>query len=447
MKPMEAKDLNETHPVSSKPDVDPLEETMPTSIGSESSTEQEISPSPANQDSPPMPPPEANAEGGSDNILQSQVSEPSDITLPMMVAQNGDDGTPEEEEGYAGGGRRRWTWILWAFVGILALVLIAAGSGYSGYRSAISDRTSNEATQIASDVTHQYELAIQDLEAGNYELARQRFEYVIQLDPNYPGAAEKLSDTLLELRTTATPTTAPTPTLTPTPDTRGRDELYTNAMAALIVGEWSEVIDTLLSLRKQYPDFEAINVDGMLYVALRNRGIDKIAQEADLEGGTYDLTLALRFGPLDVEAKNWKDWAELYIRGASFWDIDWSQAVFYFSQLGPTAPNLRDGSGWTAMDRYILSLLGYGDWLAQREDWCAAFDQYELALELSPNPEIKPTANHAEDECGGGSGEQQEEPQAPTATPTPGGESGPTPTPEPTKAPTATEAPPPTPYP
>ena len=102
----------------------------------------------------------------------------------------------------------------------------------------------------------------------------------------------------------------------------------------------------------------------MLFVALRNRGIDKIAQLHDLEGGNYDLTLAERFGPLDSEARNWRDWADLYIRGASFWDVDWGQAIYYFSQLASAAPNLSDLSGWTASSRYMDALLGYGDWFA-----------------------------------------------------------------------------------
>ena len=101
----------------------------------------------------------------------------------------------------------------------------------------------------------------------------------------------------------------------------------------LIGRDWTGAIDTLLLLRKNYPDYMAVKVDDMLFVALRNRGIDKIAQLHDLEGGNYDLTLAERFGPLDAEARNWRDWAELYIRGASFWDVDWAQSVYYFSQL------------------------------------------------------------------------------------------------------------------
>jgi tetratricopeptide (TPR) repeat protein len=164
-------------------------------------------------------------------------------------------------------------------------------------------------------------------------------------------------------------------------------------------GDWTTAIDTLLILRKRDPTFMAVKVDGMLFVALRNRGVDKIARLADLEGGTYDLALAERFGPLDVEARNWRDWAALYVRGASFWEVDWAQAIYYFGQLVQIAPNLRDGSGYTAWERNILALLGYGDWFSRQGMYCEAQQQYEAALELRDDPVARPTAQFAAQKC------------------------------------------------
>lgn len=306
------------------------------------------------------------------------------------------------------------SWLLWAIMGILILALVAAGSAYGGYNSARRERASVYATQVGSEAQGQYDLALQDIANKNFDLARQRLEYVISIAPNFPGAAERLSEVLLEQRITATPTNAPTPTTSPTPDMRGRDELYSQAQSMMAEGNWGGAIDALLSLRQKYPDFMAIDVDGMLYIALRNRGIDKISISADLEGGTYDLTLAERFGPLDSEAKNWRDWAELYIRGASYWDVDWAQAVYYFSQLAPSAPNLRDASGWTASERYLKSVLGYGDWLAANGQWCSAHDQYDLYLSLISDPQVQPTAEHVFEKC------EDKGNQEPTETPTPG---------------------------
>ena len=294
-------------------------------------------------------------------------------------------------------GRRMW--ILWAFLAVLVLALIAGGSAFAGYNSAIGQRTHYESTLVAGEAANQYILAQQDIALGNYDRARQRLEYIIQIDQNYPNASDQLAYILTQQRITATPTLASTPTLTPTPDYRGRDDLFAQAQSFLLGRDWTNTIDTLLYLRKNYPDYMAVHVDGMLFVALRNRGVDKIAQLHDLEGGNYDLSLAERFGPLDAEARNWRDWADLYIRGASFWDVDWAQVVYYFSQLAGAAPNLSDLSGWTASGRYMDALLGYGDWFAAREQWCDAQAQYDMYMSLLASPQVEPTAMYAADKC------------------------------------------------
>jgi hypothetical protein len=348
------------------------------------------------------------------NADEVPVSEEPQATQPVGVEPSGDASVNEFAEESPEQNKSKWTWILWAILGLLVLALIAAGTAYGGYAAARQERANVYATQVSAEAQAQYDLVLQDIAAKQYDLARQRLEYIISIAPDFPGAAAKLADVLLEQRITATPTNAPTPTLSPTPDTRGRDELYSQAKSLMAAGEWNSAIDALLSLRQKYPEYMPVDVDGMLYVSLRNRGIDKIAAEADLEGGNYDLTLAERFGPLDAEAKNWRDWAELYIRGASFWVVDWAQAVYFFSQLAPSAPNLRDASGWTASDRYLKALLGYGDWLAANGQWCTARDQYDLYLTLIADPQVRPTAEHAFEKCDK-SGNTE-----PTETPTPG---------------------------
>jgi tetratricopeptide (TPR) repeat protein len=331
---------------------------------------------------------------------------------------------------------------LWAGLAVLLLALIAAGSAYAGYNSAIGQRTHYQSTLVAGEAANQYILAQQEIAVGNYDRARQRLEYIIQIDPNYPNVSDQLAYVLTQQRITATPTFAPTPTLTPTPDYRGRDDLFAQAQSLLVGRDWSGAIDTLLLLRKNYPDYMAVQVDDMLFVALRNRGIDKIAQQHDLEGGNYDLTLAERFGPLDAEANNWREWADLYIRGASYWDVDWAQAVYYFSQVADAVPNLSDSSGWTASRRYMDALLGYGDWFAAQAKWCDAQTQYDTYMSLLADPQVEPTAAYAADKCS----QASVVPTPPaTETPTPGGET-PTPATD-TPSPTDTQEPPATPYP
>jgi tetratricopeptide (TPR) repeat protein len=356
----------------------------------------------------------------SDNPTQTDKTEVASLgeTQPSVASDEAIILPPDIPEEPAETPKARRRWILWSFLGVLLLAFIAAGSAYAGYNSAIDQRTQYQSTLVAGEASNQYVLAQQDIALGNYDRARQRLEYIIQIDPNFPNVSDQLAFVLTQQRITASPTLAPSPTLTPTPDYRGRDDLFTQAQNLLVGRDWTGTIDTLLLLRKNYPDYMPVKVDDMLYVALRNRGIDKIAQQHDLEGGNYDLTLAERFGPLDAEARNWRDWADQYIRGASFWDVDWAQAVYYFSLLADAAPNLSDSSGWTASSRYLDALLGYGDWFALQGQWCDSQQQYDTYMSMLANPQVEPTAVYAADKCSQASAPPPPPPTTDTPTPT-----------------------------
>ena len=371
----------------------------------------------------------------SENLDENQQTPAGDET--QQSAPNNELSPPTPPDGGAKP-RRSISWPLLVIISLAALLLIAATSAVSGYFSGINERTNYEVTQVAQQVEEQYLLALQDMEAKRYELARQRFEYVIGLDPNYPGVTEKLALVLLEINTTATPTLVPTPTLTPTPDMRGADELFSESQLFLADGKWTEAIDTLLKLRKDEPEFQTIRVDSMLYVALRNRGVDRILREGDLEGGTYDLALAEKFGPLDVEATNMRTWADLYKTGASFWALDWGQSAYYFGQIIIVAPNLRDNTNMTAAERFRIATLKYADQLAANKEWCLAQEQYEIAISLGPDPSVEPTVTLVTKRCNGSkSNNNNDQPAQPPAESTPTQEA--VPTQEPTTGPQPTQ--------
>jgi len=303
--------------------------------------------------------------------------------------------------------RKKKTWLIIGIIGIIILILIAIISAVAGYGSGISLRKNAEHTQVSIVVEEQFQLGLQEMEQGQYLRARQRFEYIIELNPNYPGITEKLAEVLLELNTTATPTLVPTPTLTPTPDLRGVQGLYDQSKQYLTNGEWASAIDSLLILRKTDSEFQKVDVDGMLFIALRNRGQQKIVNQADLEGGIYDLTLAGKFGPLDTEAEGLLNWSTMYITGASFWEIDWEQVLYYFEQVAAQLPHLTDGSGWTAIERYRVALFEYGNMLARQGKYCKAVQYYQQSLSYSPDPQVQEALNVAAKGCNQNSGEQQ----------------------------------------
>lgn len=293
------------------------------------------------------------------------------------------------------------------FVGILSLIIIALISAWSGYSSGINARTAVEATQVAIEAENQFELGLQDLNEGQFARARQRFEYVIEINPNYPGVTDKLAEVLLLINATATPSPMPTALPTVTPDTRAIEELgeiealFSQAEQRFLNEDWAGAIETLLQVRKTDSSYRMVPIDGMLYLALRNLGIQKISQLGELEEGVYYLSLAERFGPLDSEAQGLLTWTKLYITGASFWELDWSQVVHYFSQVAPQLPGLRDGSGWTAKERYRLALIGFADTLMLAGDPCQALENYQLSLSLAYDPDAEQLMLEALRQCEG----------------------------------------------
>jgi len=324
---------------------------------------------------------------------------------------------------------------LWIFGGFLIMALIIALGGLIGYQNGIQQRIAQEESTILLRAADQYERGLVDLAEGRYEIAQQRFEYVIQLNPVYPGAADKLVEVLIIINTLATPTPLPTPTSsqptpTPTPDFRGAEEIYLSVVQMIQDSQWDEAILTMELLRQKFLDYRPIDVDGLYYIALCNRGIQKILVDGSLEPGIYDLSLAERFAPLDADAESFRTWARLYLTGASYWEVNWEQVIYYFSQIYLALPNLRDGSGVTATERYRQAAIKYADQIALTEDWCKAQEYYDLALSLGNDPRVQPTAAWVAEQCW-----NQQNPTAIPKTRTPTGtlENGvPTETPTPT---------------
>ena len=214
---------------------------------------------------------------------------------------------------------------------------------------------------------------------------------------------------MLQLAIVETPTvySEPTITLTPTPDLRGVEELFSQIQAYMRNSDWENAILTIEALRSADYTYRAVEVDGLYYIALRFRGVDKIINKGNLEGGIYDLALVERFGPLDNEADGYRNWARLYITGTAFWEVDWSQVVYYFAQVASSLPNLYDGN-YTANERYRTALIGYGDQLILAGDYCGGRDQYQLAMSISQDGGLAATATQAQLFC-----------SPPTSTPAP----------------------------
>lgn len=280
----------------------------------------------------------------------------------------------------------RWRSLL---IGILGVLIILGLAGYSAYFAGIGDRLEAERAIVSQQVTEQFQFALVDIEFGRYESARQRLEYIISKDPSYPGASEKLTDVLV-LSSIPTPTSAPT--VTSTPDFSGAESAYGRAQQLILAQDWPGALGALDTIRKLDPTYKTAQVDGMYYFALRNYGVDLITKQGNLEGGIYQLTLAERFGPLDRSAEGLREGSRMYITGASFWELDWSQAVLYFTEVGIGWPSLWDGT-MTASQRLFEALMRYGDEFFAKQQYCDATTQYQAAAGIGNLTE--PSASQA----------------------------------------------------
>jgi tetratricopeptide (TPR) repeat protein len=305
------------------------------------------------------------------------------------------------------------------------IVFVALALGIlGGYGLGMGERYRAQNTQVSQQLGDQFALAQRDFDNRQFAVARQRLEFILGEDAAYPGAAELLTKILVESAITPSPTVTPSPTLTPTPDIRAQEAIMADAQAKLASRDWDGAIRALDGLRKKDPGYKTAVVDSMYYTALRNRGYDKIigmgayAETTSLEGGLNDLNMAERFAPLDGVADGMRTWTRMYIQGASYWDVNWEQAVLVFYQVYVNAPNLRDGSNMTATERYRIALLRYGDQFFAQKKWCQAYEQYQASFTIAvdPNQELKKRVEEAYITC-----------YPPTETPEPTATSFPTP--------------------
>jgi tetratricopeptide (TPR) repeat protein len=345
----------------------------------------------------------------------------------------------------SGGGKksrpRRWPWVL---LGLLLIVLGIAAGGYYGYQEGIRIRLARQATDIAIRAKEQFDLGNKDLADGNYESARKRFEYVAQIAPSFPGITQKLTQVMVVLTHTDVPPTAipmatKPPLLTPTPDTRGVADLVKQAQDNLRNKDWDGAIATLDNIRNVDPTYRVVDVDGMYYIALRFRGMDKILKNGSLEGGAYDLAQAQSFAPIDHEAESYSTWASLYLQGAAYWGIDWQKVIESYGNIMQSLPGLRDGSNMTAGERYRIALLRYGDQLAAAGDWCNAQKQYTAAQQVSDVQGVQSTLTYAKKQCSPPTPKPTKTKKPAQATEAPPDQ--PTDTPAPAKEPTETSVP------
>ncbi len=309
------------------------------------------------------------------------------------------DDSPQQEQPQ----KPRFTWLGGLLPAVFLFFTIVILTAYGGYRAGIRERIAVQTTVIAGEIETQYRLGLEDFNTGECERARQRFEYVIQQDPNHARAREMLARVLVCLAVTATPTSitpTQTPTHTPTPDLRDVEARFATAQDLVAAGDWEPALAALQNLRKSDPGFKPAEVDALLYVAYRGRGIEKILNRNQLESGLYDLAQAESFGLLDAEAQSYRTWARFYLIGLTSRQVkDWAQAVVYLSEVAPYAPNLREGNNPTAINLYVEVLRKYINALAEQKAWCEAEIQVQNLRLVDDDPALESLEKKYRNRC------------------------------------------------
>lgn len=324
----------------------------------------------------------------------------------------------------------------WIWIGVLVFVLLLGAGVLFGYRNGVALRLENEKSLLMEQISLQLEWAYKDMDAGRYENAKSRLDYILEKYPEFPGIADLMAQVIGHL---SEPVVTPTqvaiatvvPEVTSTPDLRSSEEKYSELQQHINQQEWDLAVQTVQALKETNYDYRTVDVDGLYFIALRNRGIQRI-WAGELEQGMYDLTVAAALGAMDSQGAGAESWATTYLTGASYWDVNWPGVVEIFGQLYAQMPYFSDSTGMTTAERYRIGLYRLGDQYAAQGDYCSASSYYNQSLAIGVNADIQVTAAAYAEACANPP-TTPEPPQATTPTPSDGTE-----VPPPTKEPSAT---------
>jgi hypothetical protein len=242
----------------------------------------------------------------------------------------------------------------WTMPRLLGLVLIAVSVllawllivGFLGWRSGQQQLQDRQQADMNAQIMRQVELAESDVQNGNYGLATTRLEWVLAQRPDYRPATTllvEMQSTVEVLQpptptplVTAVPTAEPLPTVTPGPIESPSEELQRIQRLAA-TKNWEDAFQALRTFQQQFPNFERMQTDQLLYNVYTEYGLD-LVNGNEVERGLFYLGQARRLGDLAQPVQDYILWAELYAQGMAFYGANWDSAAFYLRDLCLSAP-------------------------------------------------------------------------------------------------------------
>jgi tetratricopeptide (TPR) repeat protein len=204
--------------------------------------------------------------------------------------------------------RIRWIWVIPA-----ALLLVVILGSTAGFFSGQALHSQRQVAKTHALDTEQFNLALDDIQAGRFKVAIARLESVLQNEPDFPGAVEKRQEALAAINATPTPMPTETTVPSPTPDVSKAEQLLNQAKQQFADKDYPGMIKTLLTLKVEVPGFQPVRVDGWMWVGLRYNGVHLIKDTNLLTEGLYYLDLATNYAPLDSEAAAQEKFARIFL--------------------------------------------------------------------------------------------------------------------------------------
>jgi hypothetical protein len=204
----------------------------------------------------------------------------------------------------------RGIWVIW---GILMASLIIGVSIMLGIQSGLNIRMQTDQQQRLTVAAEHFNYGVAALNQGDLAGAKTQFLYVNELVPNFPGLIEQLTEVELQMALALTPVATPTPEPVAIPTGGTTDDYFSLAQQAIQNQDWQTALGLLETIRNLDLNFKQTQMDGMYYLVLRNLGVAQIKAN-NLETGVYNLTLAMKFAPLDVDAARYMSYAKADIQ-------------------------------------------------------------------------------------------------------------------------------------
>lgn len=170
--------------------------------------------------------------------------------------------------------------VLGLTVCMCAVVMLMAA--VAGYRDELDDIQTEEAAAIRATSAVQYELALNDIAAGNWPIAYERLQFIDDRVPDFQDTDQLLAQAALQLSMTPTPspTSTPTaPTFTPTPTPTNTlavsltptlspvEEAFQQGESFHSFRRWEDAIEMLEIVRDLDPTYRSREVAQMLFDA------------------------------------------------------------------------------------------------------------------------------------------------------------------------------------